>query len=74
MTNKEQIKIAKLLKTYRKLVKLVDGINRLDPLFDVYINLGGAVDDYIFDMAKKLKLTNSETVNLLNKIIDEENL
>ena len=72
MTKKEMKKIAMLLSVDRKLEKHIDGINRLEPLFDISISLAIVVDEYIYDMSKKLKLSHYETIDLLNEIIDEE--
>ena len=74
MTKKDKIKIAMLLSGYRKLARNVECINRLDPLFETYISIGRALDEYIFDMGQRLKISHYETIEMLNKIIDEEGL
>ena len=74
MTKKEKIKIAMLLSGYRKLAKNVKGIERTDPLFDAFISIGNAFDEYIFDMGQRLKISHHETIEILNKLIDEEYL
>ena len=74
MTKNEIKKIAMLLSVDRKLVNHSEGINRLEPLFDISVSLGIVVYEYISDMSKKLKLSHYETIEILNKIIDEEGL
>ena len=74
MTKKEKIKIAMLLSGYRKLARNVEAMNRLDPLFETYISIGRALDEYIFDMGQRLKISHHETIEILNKLIDEEGL
>ena len=74
MTNREIKKIAMLLSGYRKLAKNVEGMDRTEPLFETYISIGRALDEYIFDMGQRLKISHHETIEMLNKIIDEEYL
>ena len=74
MTKKDKIKIAMLLSGYRKLAKNVEGMDRTEPLFETYISIGRALDEYIFDMGQRLKISHHETIEMLNKIIDEEYL
>ena len=72
MTKKEKIKIAMLLSGYRKLTKNVEGVERFEPLFDTYISIGRALDEYIFDMGQMLNISHHETIEILNKIIEDE--
>ena len=74
MTKKDKIKIAMLLSGYRKLAKKCRGMDRTEPLFEAYISIGRALDEYIFDMGQRLKISHHETIEMLNKIIDEEYL
>ncbi len=74
MTKKEKIKIAMLLSGYRKLAKNVEGVERFEPLFDTYLSIGRALDEFIFDMGQRLKINHHETIEILNKIIEEEYL
>ena len=74
MTKKEKIKIAMLLSGYRKLAKNVEGMERTEPLFETFISIGRALDEYIFDMGQRLKIYHHETIEILNKIIEEEGL
>ena len=52
MTKREQIKIAMLLSEYRKLAKNVEGMERHELLFEIFISIGSVLDEYIFDMGK----------------------
>ena len=72
MTKREKIKIAMLLSGYRKLAKNVEGMERSEPLFETFISIGRALDEYIFDMGQRLRISHHETIEILNKIIDEE--
>ena len=72
MTKREKIKIAMLLSGYRKLAKSVEGMERSEPLFETFISIGRALDEYIFDMGQRLRISHHETIEILNKIIDEE--
>ena len=74
MTKKEKIKIAMLLSGYRKLAKNVEGMERSEPLFETFISIGRALDEYIFDMGQRLNIKHYETIEILNKIIEEEYL
>ena len=74
MTKREKIKIAMLLSGYRKLAKNVEGMERYEPLFQTFISIGSALDEYIFDMGQRLKISHHETIEILNKLIDEEGL
>ena len=74
MTKREQIKIAMLLSEYRKLAKNVEGMERHELLFEIFISIGSALDKYIFDMGKRLRISHPETIEILNKLIDEEHL
>ena len=74
MTKKEKIKIAMLLSGYRKLAKNVEGMDRNELLFQIFISIGSALDEYIFDMGQRLKISHHETIEILNKIIEEEYL
>ena len=74
MTKREKIKIAMLLSGYRKLAKNVEGMERSEPLFETFISIGRALDEYIFDMGQRLRINHHETIEILNKIIDEEYL
>ena len=72
MTKKDKIKIAMLLSGYRKLAKNVEGMDRTEPLFQTFLSIGSAFDEYIFDMGQRLKISHHETIEMLNEIIDEE--
>ena len=74
MTKKEKIKIAMLLSGYRKLAKNVECMERTEPLFETFIFIGRSLDEYIFDMGQRLKIHHHETIEILNKIIEEEGL
>ena len=74
MTKKDKIKIAMLLSGYRKLARNVEAIDRIEPLFQTYISIGRALDEYIFDMGQRLKISHYETIEILNKLIEEEGL
>ena len=49
-------------------------MDRTEPLFETYISIGRALDEYIFDMGQRLKISHHETIEILNKLIDEEYL
>ena len=72
MTKKDKIKLAMLLSGYRKLAKNVEGMDRTEPLFQIFLSIGSAFDEYIFDMGQRLKISHHETIEMLNEIIDEE--
>ena len=72
MTKKEIKKIAMLLSVDRKLVKHVERTNKAGLLFYISVWLGRVVDKYIFDMGQRLKISHYETIEILNKIIDEK--
>ena len=72
MTEKEKLKIAMLLSGYRKLAKNVEGMDRTEPLFQTFISIGRALDEYIFDMSQRLKINHHKTIEILNKIIEDE--
>mgnify|MGYP000172573743 CR=1 FL=1 len=74
MTKREKIKIAMLVSGYRKLAKNVEGMERNEPLFETFISIGNALVEYIFDMGQRLRISHHETIEILNKIIDEEGL
>lgn len=74
MTKKDKIKIAMLLSGYRKLARNVEGMDRIEPLFQTYLSIGRALDEYIFDMGQRLKISHYETIEILNKLIEEEGL
>ena len=74
MTKKDKIKIAMLLSGYRKLARNVEAIDRIEPLFQTYLSIGRALDEYIFDMGQRLKISHYETIEILNKLIEEEGL
>ena len=74
MTNKEIKKIAMLLSGYRKLATCVEGVETSQQLFKAYLSIGSVFDEYIFDMGQRLKISHHETIEILNKIIDEEGL
>ena len=57
MTKKDKIKIAMLLSGYRKLARNVEGMERHEPLFQTFISIGSAFDEYIFDMGQRLKIS-----------------
>ena len=44
-----------LLSGYRKLAKNVEGMDRNESLFQSFISIGSALDEYIFDMGAKIK-------------------
>ena len=44
-----------LLSEYRKLAKNLEGMERHELLFEIFISIGSAVDKYIFDMGEKIK-------------------
>ena len=74
MTKKEKIKIAMLLSGYRKLAKNVEGMERSEPLFETSNSIYRALNEYIFDMGQRLKISHHETIEILNKLIEEEGL
>ena len=74
MTKKEKIKIAMLLSGYRKLAKNVEGMDRNEPLVETSNSIYRVLAEYIFDMGQRLKISHHETIEILNKIIEEEGL
>ena len=52
----------------------MEGVERFEPLFDTYISIGRALDEYIFDMGQMLNIKHHETIEILNKIIEDEYL
>ena len=49
-------------------------MERHELLFEIFISIGSALDKYIFDMGKRLRISHPETIEILNKLIDEEHL